>query len=113
MIDDPIKTQALMSALKDHVPLTANLTPELKALLRRKDASLVIPAQCQVIEALYMGEEGGICCRLDLGGKEDHNPTVVSITHLRFTRNCPLSQQIFGYQKHRVKKLKKQNGRGF
>jgi hypothetical protein len=60
-----------------------------------------------------MGDEGGISCRLDLGGDEDQSPLIVSITHLTFNRRCPLFRQIDSYQKHRVKKLRKLNGHGY
>lgn len=60
-----------------------------------------------------MGEEGGIVCRLDLGGPDTKTPLIVSITHLNFDRRSPLFQQINAYQRHGVKKLKRQAGRGF
>jgi hypothetical protein len=61
----------------------------------------------------YMGEEGGIVCWLDIGGPDTKTPFIVSITHLRFDRRCPLFRQIDAYQRHRVKKLKQQDGRGY
>jgi hypothetical protein len=33
---------------------------------------------------------------------------VVSITHLAFDRRGPLSREIDAYQRHRIKKLKRQ-----
>ena len=45
------------------------------------------------------------------------NPTapreavIVSLTHLRLRRSLPFAAAVQSYQKHRTKKLKKQNGR--
>jgi len=38
---------------------------------------------------------------------------LVSITHLGFDRRNPLFRQIVAYQRHRIKKLKQQLGRGY
>jgi hypothetical protein len=113
MIDDPDKTQNLIAEMDEYLPLTARLSQSLKGMIRRQVASIIPPEQCQVVEVFYIGDEGGISCRLKLDGQDTHDPIIVSITHLNFNRRCPLYRQIDGYQKHRVKKLKKQNGRGF
>ncbi|MDB9808407.1 hypothetical protein OAB79_00620 [Yoonia sp.] len=113
MIDDPDKTQKLIAEMDAHLPLTARLSQSLKGLIRRQVAPIIPLEQCQVVEVFYMGDEGGISCRLDFDGQDTHDPIIVSITHLNFNRRFPLFRQIDGYQKHRVKKLKKQNGRGF
>ena len=34
----------------------------------------------------------------------------ISLTHVRVPRSMPLAQAVADYQKHRVKKLKKQGG---
>lgn len=55
------------------------------------------------IEKLYYsGDFGGILCHL-----AEHS-LVCSLTHLRFPPSCSLYRDITAYQKHRVKKLKKQ-----
>jgi len=113
MIDDVDKTQKLIAEMDAYLPFTARLSQSLKGMIRRQVAPITLPEQCQVVEVFYMGDEGGISCRLDLDGQGTHDPIIVSITHLNFNRRCPLYRQIDGYQKHRVKKIKKQNGRGF
>jgi hypothetical protein len=50
---------------------------------------------------------------LDIGGAETEKAHVVSITHLAFDRRVPLSRDINAYQRHRIKKLKQQQGRGY
>ena len=56
----------------------------------------------------YMGDEGGILCKLDLG-PDMENAAYVSITHLRFDPRLPLAREINAYQKHRVKRLRRQS----
>lgn len=113
MIDDPDKTPKLIAEMDAHLPFTAGLSQSLKGMIRRQVAPITLPEQCQVVEVFYMGDEGGISCRLDLDGQGTDNSIIVSITHLNFNRRCPLYRKINGYQKNRVKKIKKQNGRGF
>ena len=56
----------------------------------------------------YAGDEGGIVCHLvPLGEKQ---ALFISLTHVRVPRSMPLAQAVADYQKHRVKKLKKQGG---
>ena len=52
-------------------------------------------------------------CGLDIGGPDTKTPFIVSITHLIFDRRCPIFRQIETYQRHRVKKLKRQSRRGY
>ena len=54
-----------------------------------------------------MGDEGGILCKLDLGADAE-NVAFLSITHLRFDPRLPLAREINVYQKHRVKRLRRQ-----
>jgi hypothetical protein len=41
-------------------------------------------------------------------GKTRREALVISLTHIRVPRSMPLAAAIVDYQKHRVKKLKKQ-----
>jgi hypothetical protein len=50
---------------------------------------------------------------LDIGGGGAKTAHVVSITHLTFDRRVPLSREIEAYQRHRIKKLKQQQGRDY
>ncbi len=113
MIDNPDKATKLTKEMKASLPLTARLPPTLKGMMLRQVPGAVLPDRCAVTEIFYTGEEGGITCRLDIGGPDTQNPFFVSITHLIFDRRCPVFRQIEAYQRHRVKKLKKQHGRGY
>jgi hypothetical protein len=86
------------------LPITARLTSETQALLRKQIKGPPVPARCQVTSLHYTGDEGGILCKLDLG-PDAENDAFVSITHLRFDAQLPLARAIAAYQKHRVKRL--------
>jgi hypothetical protein len=59
-----------------------------------------------VSDLSYAGDEGGIVCHIVL--PEEQEALVVSLTHVHVPRSMPLAAAIADYQKHRVKKLKKQ-----
>ena len=113
MIDDPEKTDRLMTELESSLPLETKLQQHVKSALSEQSLDIAIPDRCNVTKLFYMGEEGGIVCGLDVGGPDTKTPFIVSITHLIFDRQSPLFRQIEAYQRHRVKKLKQQVGRGY
>jgi len=97
MLDDPEKTPRLLAALKASLPFEVQLTPPLAKLLRAEHV------------AVGPGDEGGIVCHIvpPDGGKA----AVVSLTHVRVPPSMPHAAEVLRYQKHRVKKLRKQ-GKG-
>ncbi len=107
MIDHPITTADLMAKLEAALPITARLTPELQVSLRGQNAASSIRAAAIITLLSYMGDEGGILCKLDLG-RDVEKEACVSITHLRFDPRLPLAREITIYQKHRVKRLRRQ-----
>ena len=61
----------------------------------------------QIVSDLsYLGDEGGIMCHIARPDSEGR--VIISLTHVRLPRSMPLAQAVADYQKHRVKKLKKQ-----
>ena len=106
MIDNPAQVERLIAKLQHALPLPARPTPELLAALVAKNTASKTSATCSITSISYAGDEGGIVCRLDLGG-EAKNVTFVSITHLRFDARLPLAREITAYQKHRVKRLQR------
>jgi hypothetical protein len=113
MIDDPRKTTLLLEMLKESLPIEANITQYLAGVLREKSSDMPIPKKCNVLSVFNSGDMGGILCGLDIGGADTKTPHVVSITHLTFDHRAPLSREIESYQRHRIKKLKQQRGRGY
>ncbi len=107
MIDNAAAAMDLLDQLQAALPLPARLTPEVRAALASKNAGAPVPLNGAIVALHYMGDEGGIVCRLDLGAAMQ-NEAFVSITHLRFDRRLPLARKIAAYQKHRVKHLRRQ-----
>jgi hypothetical protein len=109
MLDDPERTSRLLAALKASLPFEVHLTPPLARLLREEQVALAARDRQTVSEVSYLGDEGGIVCHIvpPDGGKA----AIVSLTHVRVSPSMPLAAEVLRYQKHRVKKLRKQ-GKG-
>jgi hypothetical protein len=107
MLDKPEKSRELVAALIAAAPFEVELTPEAIELLRTQDPPIVVKPQQVVSTISYAGDEGGIVCHIH--PKDTKNAIIISITHVRMNRKQPLSAAVFDYQKHRVKKLKKQS----
>lgn len=108
MIDNPVTAMELLEQLTEALPIPARMTPELQMSLRGQNIGIAVPINCNVTLLNYMGDEGGIVCKLDLGPGVD-KAAFVSITHLRFDVRLPLARAITAYQKHRVKRLRRQS----
>ena len=106
MIDQIETVERLVAKLNAVLRIPARITPELQAPLFQQTGGTV-PAQCAVTRLTYMGDEGGIVCKLDLGSYAAKE-AFTSITHLRFDPRLPLAREITAYQKHRVKRLRRQ-----
>jgi hypothetical protein len=112
MLDEPWKTQLLMVGLKESLPIPAIIPPQLARKLAEEKPESSIPSRCNIVDVLYSGDIGGVLCNLDIDGREAESVHLVSITHLSFSRKVPLFREIEAYQRHRIKKLKKQQGFG-
>jgi hypothetical protein len=113
MIDDPEKTENFISRLKDGLPINAIIPKDLRRNLAAKSPETPITTNCQVVDVLNLGDDGGIACCLDIGGPDTTAVHVVSITQLMFDRRSPLFREIDAYQRRRIKKIKQQFDRGF
>jgi hypothetical protein len=101
MLDNPEKTAKLLAALKAAVPFEVELTHQLVKHLRAHHDAIADRKHHTVANLSYAGDEGGIVCHMT-------EALVVSLTHVRVPRSMPLAAAVVDYQKHRVKKLKKQ-----
>jgi hypothetical protein len=106
MLDNPEKTARLMAALKAAVPFEVNLTPDVIKQLQAKDVANPDQTHRIVSDLSYAGDEGGIVCHIQ--PEDAESVVVVSLTHVRVPRKLPFAAAVLDYQKHRVKKLKKQ-----
>jgi hypothetical protein len=107
MLDKWEKTQELIATLKASAPFEVELTPPLIAQLRASTPPFDVEPRQIVTGVSYCGDEGGILCHIE--PHESDQALVVSLTHLRLRRSLPFAAAVFDYQKHRTKKLKKQN----
>jgi hypothetical protein len=106
-IDKPEKTRELMTTLRAALPFEAELTLPVLAALKSEKNSVVLEPRQPVSRVDYGGDEGGILCHIV--PKEEGGAVVVSLTKLRVPRSSPFAARVEDYQKHRIKKLKKQN----
>jgi hypothetical protein len=106
MLDDRKKTAQLITAMKAAVPFKVALTPEVILHLRGKQVAAAVAAEQTVADLSYAGDEGGIVCHL--APSDGGAALFVSLTHVRVPRSLPFAAAVLQYQKHRVKKLKKQ-----
>jgi len=106
MLDNPEKTARLMAALKAAVPFEVNLTPEVVKELQSKNVANADQIHRTVSDLSYAGDEGGIVCHIVPLDKQE--ALFISLTHVRMPRTTSLAAAVAYYQKHRVKKLKKQ-----
>jgi hypothetical protein len=113
MIDDPEKVTFLVTRLEDRLPLRARVTSRLADSLRERSSGMIVPRECDVVAVHYLGDEGGIMCALDFGVDNVKEVHLVSITHLAFRPSEPFAREIEAYQRHRVKKIRQHQGRGY
>ncbi len=107
MLDKWEKTRDLIASLKAAAPFEVELTPPLIAKLRAEAPTPDLQPRQLVRDVSYAGDEGGIICHIE--PEDDGRVLLVSLTHLRLRRSLPFAAAVFDYQKHRTKKLKKQN----
>jgi hypothetical protein len=109
VIDNQDQVERLLRKLAEVLPLPALATPTLMADLRKRSPTAKITLDCKVTEVMYAGDEGGIMCHLTFDEKETDEIFLVSITHLAFDRRLPAAREIAAYQKHRIKRIRRNN----
>jgi hypothetical protein len=96
-----------LNSIKSGSAIQVELTPALIAHLRVQYLAAAAKPRQIVSEISYAGDEGGIVCHIV--PEDGRNAIIVSLTHVRMHNSPPFATAVFDYQKHRVKKLKKQN----
>jgi hypothetical protein len=107
MLDKLDKTYQLIATLKAAMPFEVALTPELVADLARQQKPVIVKPIETVSEISYLGDAGGIVCHIQ--PEDAENLVLTSLTHVRVPRTLPFASAVIDYQKHRVKKLRKQH----
>jgi len=108
MLDNPEKTARLVAALKAAVPFEVELATTLIEHLQDENLAKT-DRMHRVWDLSYAGDEGGIMCHM-ARQQETGRALVISLTYVRVPRSMPLARAVADYQKHRVKKIKKQGG---
>jgi hypothetical protein len=106
MLDNPDKTRELVNTLQAAVPFEVALTSDLVDHLARQQKPVIVKPVEMVSRISYLGDIGGISCHIQPADSE--NAVIDSLTHVRVPRDLPFAGAVLEYQKHRVKKLKKQ-----
>ena len=104
MIDDPGVMTRLLKQMEAHLPIPAQVTPELRQMMRKQKVLIPPSRRVQIEHVWYAGDEGGIVCGLAFPGAGDQ-AVVISLTHLQIANAHPLADAIRDYQRARVKKL--------
>jgi hypothetical protein len=107
MLDNPEKTARLFAALKSAVPFEVELTPEVVKKLQAENVANPNQTHRTVSDLSYAGDEGGIVCHIV--PLDEQQALFISLTHVRMPRTMALATAVIDYQRHRVKKLKKQS----
>jgi hypothetical protein len=108
MLDKPEKTRKLVDILDAAAPFEVDMMPDLIAHLARQQNPVAIKSIETVSKVSYLGDPGGIMCHIQPADAK--SAVVISLTHVRVRRTLPFAAAVHDYQKHRVKKLKKQTG---
>jgi hypothetical protein len=111
MIENMDKVGRTMGKLRAALPFPARIPPALMATLRGRSAGAEIAAEGMVKDVFYMGEEGGITCNVTFDEEEHSEVFLVSITQLAFDRRLPFAHDIEAYQKHRIKRIRRDHAR--
>ncbi len=111
MIDNQDQVERLLLRLTEVLPLPAFVPPALMANLRGQSCAAKITLDCKITEVIYAGDEGGVMCHVTFDDKHEQKKEVflVSITHLAFDRRLPVAREIAAYQKHRIKRIRRDN----
>ena len=106
MLDNPEKTARLLTALKAAAPFEVEVLPSVVKHLQSENLAITNPTRQVVSDLSYAGDEGGIVCHIVPEGKSE--ALIMSLTHIHVPRTNPHAREVIDYQKHRIKKLKKQ-----
>jgi hypothetical protein len=106
MLDNPNKTRELMAVLEAAVPFEVAVMPELMEYLARQQKPVDVKPTETVSKVFYLATWAASAAAFSL--KMLRAPSSSRSTHLRVPHRLPFAAAVLEYQKHRVKKLKKQ-----
>ncbi len=104
MIDDYAKAMELVRKMEAYLPIPARPTRTFLQAMHDRNIKVRSGQKLQIESVLYMGDEGGIGCAVQLPALEG-TVTVASLTHIRVPSSHPLFKEIRAYQIERTNKL--------
>jgi hypothetical protein len=109
MIDNYAEAMELMRKMEAQLPIPVHLNKMTIKTLREKGIKISSNQIVPVNSLVYLGDEGGIGCEVQIPGDEK-NVVIVSLTHVRVIPDQPLTKDIWAYQLERSKKLAERDG---
>ena len=108
MYDIPEKSQTLLRMLKASLPFDVHPAAEIIRHLAGQPTPLHVRTTETVIDVHYSGDTGGmLLARVPEGADR---LLLMALTHVRVPRSHPFFTAVYGYQKHRTKKIRKFDG---
>jgi len=104
MIDDYPKTMKLIENMKARLPIPAHASKPFVRLMRKQGIEMKTSPKLQIVDVLYLGDDGGIACAIK-GAGDEKRAIIVSITHLVIEESHPLAKEVRAYQIERTRKL--------
>lgn len=108
MIDDYEMTIALVKDLEECLPIDATPAKQLIRQLKEQNKKIKLSKKLKILKVIYMGDEGGICCEIDINSANGE-VLIVSLTHLILKKSHPMYKRVRTYQLARIKQLAEQN----
>ena len=107
MIDDYAQAMELLKKIKAQLPISARPTRAFMQAMRDNGMPIRSGQELLIESVLYLGDEGGIGCAIQL--PEKGTVTITSLTHILIEPDHPLAQEIHAYQAERTRKLAQVN----
>lgn len=99
----------LCDKMEKALPLKASPIRELIGIFRDKDHHITLKSELVITGVHNSGDISGIMCMCKV--ENDRQEAIAcALTHLIFTKKCPLYPEIIKYQKKREKRIRKLNG---
>lgn len=98
--------EALFQKMKASLPIKAYPIRELVQIFRSNKNSVTLNTILTITDVFNSGDISGIMCTISNDGE---NVTVSGLTHLLFTKDFHLYDEIIAYQKKRAKRIEKLN----
>ena len=99
----------LTEIIKENLPLKAFPIRELVHIFRDKGEVITLKTEITITDVMNTGDITGILCVI----KTDKDQNLAcALTHLIFSRTCPLFKEISEYQRKSEKRIRKLNQMG-